>query len=125
LLLDIDHFKKINDTHGHPFGDEVLKSLCTTVKKRLRATDTLARWGGEEFAVLLPAASLSAATNLANHIRLDIESNNIPAESAVTVSIGTAEYRRGESLEMLLQRVDKALYQAKLNGRNTVIPADD
>lgn len=125
LLLDIDHFKKINDTHGHPFGDEVLKSLCLTVKQRLRATDTLARWGGEEFVVLLPAASLNAATNLANHIREDIENNKIPAESSVTVSIGTAEYRRGESLEMLLQRVDKALYQAKLNGRNTVIPADD
>ncbi|MEI7455599.1 MAG: diguanylate cyclase [Nitrosomonadales bacterium] len=124
LLMDIDYFKKINDAHGHPFGDEVLKSLCLTVKKRLRATDTLARWGGEEFAVLLPTAGLAAATNLAERIRQDIENNIIPAEAAATVSIGVAEYLRGESLEMLLQRVDTALYQAKQSGRNKVIAAD-
>jgi len=122
LLLDVDFFKKINDTFGHPFGDEVLKSLCHSVIKNLRVSDALARWGGEEFIVLLPTADLKAAAILAERIRSDIECSHIQNQ-AVTVSIGAAEYRRGESLEILLQRVDKALYEAKQAGRNKVVEA--
>ncbi len=122
LLLDIDFFKKINDTRGHPFGDEVLKALCQTVRKILRVSDTFARWGGEEFAILLPGADLNSATTLAERIRKDIEQNPTRSQT-ITVSIGVAQYRRGESLEMLLQRVDKALYEAKQSGRNRVSAA--
>lgn len=123
LLLDVDFFKNINDAHGHPFGDEVLKSLCHRVKGILRVSDILARWGGEEFAILLPAADLDSATMLAERMRADIAQTPVENQS-VTVSIGVAEYRRGESLEMLLQRVDKALYAAKHTGRNKVVSAD-
>lgn len=122
LFLDIDFFKQINDTRGHPFGDEVLKSLCHTVKKRLRVSDTLARWGGEEFVILLPTADLDAATILAERIRHDVEHSPVQTQK-ITISIGIAEYQRGESLEMLLQRVDHALYQAKQTGRNKLVRA--
>ncbi len=120
LLLDIDFFKNVNDTHGHQFGDEVLKSLCHTIKKRLRVSDLLARWGGEEFVILLPAANLNASMSLAERIRNDIEQNSVESQK-ITVSIGAVEYQRGESLEVLFQRVDKALYQAKRTGRNRVV----
>ncbi len=123
LLLDIDFFKKINDAFGHPVGDEVLKTLSARVKRLLRTSDVFARWGGEEFAVLLPTADLKAAYILAERIRAEIADNPI-SEHQVTVSIGAAEYQRGESQETLLQRVDIALYEAKNTGRNKVVVAD-
>ncbi|MEI7842885.1 MAG: diguanylate cyclase [Gallionellaceae bacterium] len=123
LLLDIDFFKKINDAFGHPFGDEVLKTLSSRIKRLLRTSDVFARWGGEEFAVLLPTADLKAANILAERIRAEIADNPI-SEHHVTVSIGVAEYQRGESQEALLQRVDIALYEAKNSGRNKVVAAD-
>ena len=123
LLLDIDFFKRINDDCGHPLGDEVLKTLSNRVKRLLRNSDTYARWGGEEFVVLLPTANLKAANALAEKIRAEIADNPI-SEQRVTVSIGVAEYQRGESQEALLQRVDIALYEAKNTGRNKVVNAD-
>jgi len=122
LMLDVDFFKKVNDTFGHPFGDEVLKFLCQKVKAILRVSDVLARWGGEEFAILLPTADLNSAALLAERMRAEIEQSSVQNQR-ITISIGAAEYQRGESLEMLLNRVDKALYEAKQTGRNKVVSA--
>lgn len=123
LMLDIDFFKKINDIFGHPVGDEVLKILSNRVKSRLRTSDIFSRWGGEEFVVLLPTADINAASVLAERIRAEIADNPI-CEHQVTVSIGVAQYQRGESQEELLQRVDMALYEAKNSGRNKVVKAE-
>ena len=122
LLLDIDFFKKINDNFGHPVGDEVLKLLCLKAKTLLRISDTLARWGGEEFVVLLPTADIDSATILAERMRAEIAKNSYN-NHAITISIGAAEYRRGESQAMLLERLDRALYEAKKTGRNKVVVA--
>lgn len=122
LLLDIDFFKKINDAHGHLVGDQVLKGLCKKILAMLRVSDEIARWGGEEFAVLLPTANKEHATTLAERIRADIAKTDFDG-MRVTVSIGVAEYVRGESLEELLGRVDQALYTAKQGGRNKVVAA--
>lgn len=122
LMLDVDFFKKVNDTFGHPFGDKVLKFLCQKVKTILRVSDVLARWGGEEFAILLPTADLNSAVMLAERMRAEIEQSSVQNQR-ITISIGAAEYQRGESFEMLLNRVDKALYEAKQTGRNKVVAA--
>lgn len=126
LMLDLDHFKRINDTYGHLAGDDVLKSFATLVRNCLRKEDLLARYGGEEFVVLLPGSSQAAAAALAERIReqvaaLPMEANGHRAR--VTVSIGSAS-EKGDtlpSLEAMLGRADEALYQAKREGRNRVV----
>lgn len=123
LLFDIDHFKRINDSHGHLVGDQVLKTLCRTIAECLRGSDEIARWGGEEFAVILPTANQTHATALAERLRQRIAETDFDG-IRISVSIGVAEYRRGESLEALLERVDRALYAAKQGGRNRVVIAD-
>lgn len=122
LLFDIDHFKLINDTHGHLVGDQVLKILCRTIADRLRGSDEIARWGGEEFAVILPTANQAHAAALAERLRQRIAETDF-AGICLTVSIGVAEYQRGESLEAMLERVDHALYAAKQAGRDCVMLA--
>jgi diguanylate cyclase (GGDEF)-like protein len=124
MLLDIDFFKKVNDMHGHLFGDKVLRHVAQHVSGMLRITDVLARWGGEEFAVLLPTANREAAAILAERIREVIASSPFDKVS-VTVSIGVAEYARGEALEGVLRRADQALYAAKEGGRNRVVSSSD
>ena len=126
LMLDLDHFKRINDTYGHLAGDDVLKGFATLVRNCLRKEDLLARYGGEEFVVLLPGSSQAAAAALAERIReqtaaLPMEANGHRAR--VTVSIGSAS-EKGDtlpSLEAMLGRADEALYQAKREGRNRVV----
>ncbi len=119
LLLDIDHFKQVNDTHGHLLGDRVLKCLCERVAGKLRGSDEIARWGGEEFVVVLPTAHQHNALELAERIRQTVAM--APLEGlAITISIGVAEYVRGESMESLMMRADEALYAAKQGGRNRV-----
>jgi diguanylate cyclase (GGDEF)-like protein len=122
LLLDIDFFKKINDNFGHPVGDEVLQLLCLKLKALLRVSDTLARWGGEEFVILLPTADIDSAAILAERMRAEVEKTSFNNQ-LVTISISAAEYQRGESQEMLLKRLDLALYEAKNTGRNKVVVA--
>jgi diguanylate cyclase (GGDEF)-like protein len=122
LLLDIDFFKRINDNFGHPVGDEVLQLLCLKLKALLRVSDTLARWGGEEFVILLPTADIDSAAILAERMRAEVEKTSFN-NKVVTISISAAEYQRGESQEMLLKRLDLALYEAKNTGRNKVIVA--
>lgn len=123
IAFDLDHFKQINDTWGHPMGDEVLKSVAATVKVILRHTDTLARWGGEEFVILLPNTSLEQAMGVAEKIRSRIESLEFPREIHVTSSFGVAERQLDEEYNTWFRRADSALYEAKRQGRNQVAPS--
>lgn len=123
LMLDIDFFKKINDKHGHLVGDKVLRGLTMLVSEMLRVSDEICRWGGEEFAIILPTASLKSATVLADRIRIAIAEAKLEGLDA-TVSIGAAEYIRGEAMEGLMKRADQALYSAKQGGRNRVCAAE-
>jgi len=120
IMFDIDHFKSINDTHGHTVGDLVLTDLAALVQHAIRDTDTLGRWGGEEFMILTPVASLLDALEFAERLREGIESKFFPVAGHLTCSFGVAEAVAGESLEALFHRVDNALYKAKRNGRNRV-----
>jgi diguanylate cyclase (GGDEF)-like protein/PAS domain S-box-containing protein len=124
LLLDIDHFKRINDRHGHEMGDRVLQSIARQLGASLRSTDLLARWGGEEFAILLAGTSLQGALVFADRLRTQVAEHRLQGLS-VTVSIGIGELRRGEQADGLLSRVDSALYRAKHAGRNQVRVDDE
>ncbi len=120
LLCDVDHFKKINDVHGHPVGDEVLVGIAERIRQRVRDTDSLARWGGEEFAVLAPCTSAVGAASLAEQLRSAVEGEDFPGVGRVTISIGVAELRLPETTADWLDRVDELLYLAKSRGRNRV-----
>ncbi|WP_410282002.1 diguanylate cyclase domain-containing protein, partial [Halomonas sp.] len=119
MLFDIDHFKAVNDNHGHDVGDAVLHTLTHLVQKRLRKTDLLARWGGDEFTLLLPDTPLQGACQLAERLRADVEDADMPGPG-VTISIGLVGFKDGDSARDLLLRVDGALYRAKHAGRNRV-----
>jgi two-component system, cell cycle response regulator len=126
LILDIDHFKKINDTYGHMSGDAALRELANVLNKSLRLTDLCARYGGEEFVVILPAANLEIATTVAERLRYAVESAIIkipsaPFEIKITISIGVSSINEEDSLDTLLARADKNLYKAKEGGRNKVV----
>lgn len=123
--LDLDHFKRINDTHGHAVGDEVLKAFCATAQGCIRATDVLARWGGEEFLLMLVGTTPEQGARLLERLREAVEAMSVPLEGGgtlrVTVSIGAAMLRADEPCEALLKRSDDALYRAKREGRNSVV----
>jgi diguanylate cyclase (GGDEF)-like protein len=119
MIIDIDFFKKVNDTYGHLKGDDVLKSLVVMIKKLIRTTDVFCRWGGEEFILLLPETSLASAQILAERIRQCI-AQDFTHGFSFTVSAGVGQYQQGESMEALIRRVDAALYCAKGSGRNRV-----
>ena len=125
LIMDIDHFKKVNDEHGHLRGDGVLKALSKHVSELLRVSDEISRWGGEEFAVILPSADAQHAAVLAERIRQAVATCLFDG-LGITLSIGVAQYARGQSLDEFMQRADAALYSAKQSGRNRVMtaPAD-
>ena len=123
IVLDIDHFKKINDTHGHPVGDLVLKHVASVVKTQIRQTDTLCRVGGEEFALVLPQTPLPLAAQAAELIRAAVEDAACDASGTMisaTLSLGVAELAPREVPEALYQRADERLYAAKHGGRNRV-----
>lgn len=124
LLLDVDYFKKINDTNGHSVGDEVLRELTALVNKNIRIDDKFARWGGEEFILVCSNTELTQALELAEKIRTMIDRGIFAGTVKVSVSIGVAQIRDGESLEDLFNRTDRALYLAKENGRNQVRAID-
>jgi diguanylate cyclase (GGDEF)-like protein len=124
LLLDIDHFKLVNDQHGHLNGDEVLKGLVQIVRSMIRDSDTFARWGGEEFALLLPLTELKHAKSLAERIRIQISEASFHPVDNLTVSLGVGEYRESEAVEEFIHRIDQALYLAKDTGRNKVKVAE-
>lgn len=121
ILLDIDHFKRVNDTHGHATGDVVLRELAERLRLRLRTSDLLFRWGGEEFAVLVSSTGYRSATIVAEALRLAVSELPFPTVGRVTVSIGVAEHVSNESAEQWFDRLDAALYTAKSGGRNRVV----
>jgi len=131
LLIDIDNFKNFNDTYGHLTGDEVLKFVALKIKDSVRGKDFVARFGGEEFAVLLPNTSLQGAESVAENIRkffaqamLKTSASTTPL-GTLTVSIGVARYRSGEPPEQFVKRCDQALYAAKKSGRNRIVSERD
>jgi diguanylate cyclase (GGDEF)-like protein len=126
LFVDVDHFKCINDTYGHKAGDQVLKRIMCLTRSCLRSGDTVARWGGEEFVVLLPAIDLNGALLIAEKIRHRIGVEHLDELATglqVTVSIGCAEMNSCEGLDELVARADRALYTAKHRGRNRTVAA--
>jgi diguanylate cyclase (GGDEF)-like protein/PAS domain S-box-containing protein len=123
LLVDADHFKRINDQFGHQKGDEVLIQLSRTLEQQTRKGDYVFRWGGEEFLLLLPQTSLDEALNVAENIRITLANLTLPDFPHFTVSIGVARHQPDESLDALFKRVDDALYRAKNDGRNKVLAA--
>lgn len=120
MILDVDHFKKINDDYGHPIGDQVLVDLSNTIRTSLRASDSLTRWGGEEFVVLCPNTTAPIVANLAERLRKKIATVNFKEVGNITVSFGVAECGPSETWEQWLHRADEALYLAKSGGRDQV-----
>jgi diguanylate cyclase (GGDEF)-like protein len=128
LTLDIDHFKKVNDTHGHGVGDDTLIRFAQVCRTCLRALDTIGRVGGEEFAILLPETSLADACQVAERMRAEVAACTMtgPHEPfQITVSIGAAQVRDGETFDALMARSDQQLYGAKHGGRNRVYCGED
>lgn len=122
-IFDIDHFKQINDRFGHPAGDEVIREVGVRALDSLRKRDLVGRIGGEEFAVILPAAELQTARDLCERLRTAIAEKPVRAGDAIipfTVSIGVAEFGEGDDMDRLMARADKALYEAKSGGRDKV-----
>lgn len=120
ILFDIDHFKQINDNFGHHIGDDVLVRIAQLINGRIRASEILARWGGEEFIILLPQTDIENAVHLAGELRRLMETHSFPELGTVTASFGVTQLARGDTLDRLLRRADSALYRAKAHGRNRV-----
>ena len=119
ILIDLDHFKAVNDSHGHATGDQILRRITQIVNLRIRVSDGLYRIGGEEFVVVVDGQDLDKARELAEQLRTLVEANELAPNSKVTISLGVAELREGESPAGWLCRADDALYRAKRAGRNT------
>jgi len=128
-LLDIDHFKKVNDTHGHAAGDEVLRNLAGKLRNLIRHPDTIGRFGGEEFLIVLPHSTVKAAFEQAQRLCEQIRSAPITIGEksiTVTVSMGIAQYKlHKENWQSLLNRADAALYEAKNHGRDQWIVSEE
>ena len=120
ILLDIDFFKKVNDTYGHNHGDKVLLRVAQTLQQTIRNIDIVCRWGGEEFVVLLPTASIDNAIAIAEKIRINIENLEIESVGKITISCGVAKVQSFDNMKSAIEKADKALYLAKESGRNRV-----
>ena len=123
ILFDIDHFKSVNDTYGHDVGDDVLREISTLVSERMRQTDIVARWGGEEFIILLPEADRRTAEEIAEGVRSKVEQHPFEAVEHITVSLGVTVITDTDTEASIIKRADEALYHAKAAGRNRVIGA--
>ncbi|MBI3420427.1 MAG: GGDEF domain-containing protein [Proteobacteria bacterium] len=130
LMIDIDHFKKFNDTHGHQVGDQVLKLVARTMTENLKGRDIVCRYGGEEFVVILGQTKLADANRVADALRQFvagkkiIRRDNNQSLGTVTISVGVAQYHEGEALSQFLRRADTGVYLAKAAGRNKVVVQD-
>ena len=120
-MLDIDHFKKINDTYGHLVGDEVLKGLSKILQKYLRESDIVARWGGEEFVILLPRTNKRRALKVAEQLQKYIKRLQIDEVGHITCSFGVTQFKNGDDKDSVFKRLDMALYEAKISGRDCII----
>jgi diguanylate cyclase len=131
FLIDIDHFKRFNDNFGHGVGDQVLRLVAKALHERVREHDLAARYGGEEMIAVLPGADLAACTVVAERIRGALADCKITRRSTgeelpgITVSIGVGQFQFGESMEDMIDRCDRALYQAKKRGRNIVVTENE
>jgi two-component system, cell cycle response regulator len=129
MMFDVDHFKQVNDQFGHPGGDDALRQLADRALRGVRSIDLVARLGGEEFVVVMPETDLRAATMVAERLRASVAGEPFFIHTSgenkqITISIGVAAARSGDTVDALLQRADDALYQAKNSGRNKVVPQD-
>ncbi len=124
ILLDLDHFKMVNDVHGHAVGDQILRSVTEIINLRIRVTDSLYRIGGEEFVVALEGQDINDAAHLAEQLRTLVEANELAPDQSVTISSGVAELKADESWKEWLHRADQALYEAKRSGRNSTHVSD-
>ncbi|MFO7802754.1 MAG: diguanylate cyclase [Desulfovermiculus sp.] len=120
IMFDIDYFKQVNDTFGHDVGDQVLQEIAEITSKNLRKVDTLARWGGEEFLILVPDTDGDSTWKLAERLRKIVDNHDFPKVGKITASFGIVQYRRGDSRDKLISRADQCMYLAKQNGRNRV-----
>jgi len=123
IMFDIDHFKRVNDDHGHAAGDAMLRELADRVRRSIRRVDWLFRYGGEEFVVAAPHTPMAQATTLAEKLRTLVDATPFPGDIHGSISLGVAQARPGETVESLMGRVDAALYAAKNSGRNRVVAA--
>jgi two-component system cell cycle response regulator len=127
LVLDIDYFKSINDSHGHDAGDDVLREFAVRIRKSIRGIDLACRYGGEEFVVVMPETDMAVATMVAERLRRRNAGDPFPIQEGarkieVTISIGIAGLGRGDTAASMIKRADQALYRAKRDGRNRVVP---
>ncbi len=120
IMMDIDHFKNINDTYGHNVGDKVLVDLSLILKKHFRNVDIIGRWGGEEFVALMPTANMENSKKIAEKIRLAIKEAKLLDDLQVTASFGVTQIKMGDTLEAIIGRADDALYEAKKSGRDAI-----
>lgn len=118
IMVDIDHFKNINDTFGHQVGDEVLKTFASILLNSSRKSDIAGRWGGEEFLIIAPNATKESITTFAENLRAEIEKFQFEKIGQLSISLGASIYQENESIEELIKRADKALYTSKKRGRN-------
>jgi diguanylate cyclase (GGDEF)-like protein len=125
ILLDVDHFKAVNDTHGHAVGDAILVALADVMGAMLRSSDMCARWGGEEFVLVCPETDLEGARVVAERLRDEVERRELVAGVRITISLGVAVFRSGDDVGRLFERADAALYEAKRSGRNRAVAAED
>jgi diguanylate cyclase len=131
LMTDIDHFKKFNDTYGHLTGDQVLRLVAMSIKQNVKGLDTAARFGGEEFAIILPGCNIRGAIQVAEQVRKAVMSRELVKRSTgenlgrVTISIGVAAFRKDDTSTTIIERADTALYAAKRGGRNMVLAETD
>ena len=122
VSVDIDHFKRVNDTFGHGVGDQTLRAIAELMQQNSRANDLPCRVGGEEFVLLLPGSSLHTAADVAERLRASIEAASIETVGHITVSLGVAVWcPNGESISAVLERADQLLYQAKQSGRDRIV----
>jgi diguanylate cyclase (GGDEF)-like protein len=120
LMFDIDHFKNVNDTYGHDEGDRVLIEVSSAVQNIIRPYDTFARWGGEEFMMILPSIDMKDLIHKAEEIRKTVETHDFNLRKPITISVGITMYQKDEKIEEITKRVDELMYYAKESGRNNV-----
>jgi len=128
LMCDIDDFKKLNDSYGHPFGDEVLKETVTRINRALRLTDRIGRWGGEEFLIMLPGTDMKGAQLAAGKVLKEIADSSYTIEDEtlqVSVTIGVSVLNNSETLQHCIKRADDAMYTGKLAGKNRIVTRED
>lgn len=120
IFCDLDYFKKINDQHGHKIGDDALKEFASLMSSHTRNTDILARWGGEEFVLLLPETDIRTAGSIAEKLRTETENHEFAYIGKITASFGVTEFTQGDNEITFIKRADDALYRSKENGRNRI-----